>query len=101
VPQRKWLSLNKVDFSQYPDELKFQELNKKYSLVDRARVVRVTRDVNNQIDERVGEMMQRELLEIAKKKNATKLAEAMKVHLKGRVMGMLRISGNDGQAYQT
>ena len=39
--QRKWLKLNNVEFSQYPEEVKFQEHIKKFDIQNRAQYVEI------------------------------------------------------------
>jgi len=57
VPHRTWLKDNGIDFSQYEQEIKYQEFNSRYKLVERAKAVRMTRAVNSKVEEVEGSML--------------------------------------------
>jgi len=48
---------NGIDFSQYEQEIKYQEFNSRYKLVERAKAVRMTRAVNSKVEEVEGSML--------------------------------------------
>jgi len=76
IPERRWLQSNGVDCSEYEQEVKFVEFNRRYKLIERAKAVRMTRAINDKIEEVGGTELQKEMLEVAKKKHEKKLIRA-------------------------
>jgi len=76
IPERRWLQDNGVDCSEYEQEVKFVEFNRRYKLIERAKAVRMTRAINDKIEEVGGTELQKEMLEAAKKKHENRLIRA-------------------------
>ena len=47
MPDRKWLQYNQIDFTEFPEEKKYQELLTHHDFENRAKQVLITQSYNN------------------------------------------------------